>query len=343
MQRDPPARTANIPALCVLGMSVAKPAYRKTAPVVVRNNYCSGRRSAAITYPFTRSVLCPTRKFSRNTARRITDIGIRLAAGDELRASKLFLLFTAQKIRTPARRGGEGGIVCGCFGYIESLAIRNIVRVIRNHRSSKRKCTFLSRRIKTRWASERVEIARGTLLAQNVFLFSRAGSLNGFHLDLPKNPVLERINDRAEPLTVLPDNIRRRFDLHRLQPANANDIRSRGERKPSIDFLRHLKSQSILLDYVSRSERNLILTHAWSAWEVCTQVSRGCTIDFGAGRASQYYSRNRQRKFIVCRRDVLFWIKFVYRRWPIFVPLVYRWKSVSARWDLHRSWQSQPR
>lgn len=79
----------------VLGMSVAKPAYRKTAPVVVRNNYCSGRRAAAITCPFTRSVLCPARKFSRNAPNH--DIGIRLAAGDELRASELFLLFATEK------------------------------------------------------------------------------------------------------------------------------------------------------------------------------------------------------------------------------------------------------
>lgn len=30
---------------CKRDVSVAKPAYRKTAPVVVRNNYCSGERA----------------------------------------------------------------------------------------------------------------------------------------------------------------------------------------------------------------------------------------------------------------------------------------------------------
>lgn len=79
MPLPPPPPFVDIPRIygVVAGMSVAKPVYRKTAAVVVRNNYCSGRR--AITYPFTRSVLCPDRKFPWNTAHRITNIGIRFS------------------------------------------------------------------------------------------------------------------------------------------------------------------------------------------------------------------------------------------------------------------------
>lgn len=73
------------------------------------------------------------------------------------------------------------------------------------------------------------------ILTQNVFLFSRAGSLNGFHLDLPKNPVLEKINDRAESLTTF-NNIRRRFDLHRLPGEHEYDTRNPGRESPALIF-----------------------------------------------------------------------------------------------------------
>jgi len=66
------------------------------------------------------------------------------------------------------------------------------------------------------------------------------------------------------------------------------------------------KASPYFLAGVSRSECNLILTPA--------QVSQARQRSIDADRVRQrYYSRDRQRKFIVDRRDVLFPIKSVYR------------------------------
>lgn len=71
-------------------MSVAKPVYRKTAAVVVRNNYCSGRRARLRTRLqgvfYARPV---NSRGTRRTESRASEFV--LVSGDELRAAKLFL------------------------------------------------------------------------------------------------------------------------------------------------------------------------------------------------------------------------------------------------------------
>lgn len=100
----------------VAGMSVAKPVYRKTAAVVVRNNYCSDRRARLRTRLqgvfYARTV---NSRETRRTESRTSEFV--LVAGDELRAVKLFL-----PLKSHPRS------VHSCFGYIKSLAKLSAMR-----------------------------------------------------------------------------------------------------------------------------------------------------------------------------------------------------------------------
>lgn len=66
--------------------SVAKPVYRKTTPVVVRNNYCNARLQGVF---YARPVNSPRNMHSAPNH----DIGIRLIVGDELFVWIIFIIY----------------------------------------------------------------------------------------------------------------------------------------------------------------------------------------------------------------------------------------------------------
>lgn len=121
MPLPPPSPFVDIPRIygVVAGMSVAKPVYRKTAAVVVRNNYCSGRRARLRTRLqgvfYARTV---NSRGTRRTESRTSEFV--LVAGDELRAVKLFL-----PLKNHSRHTGS---IRSCFGYIKSLAKLSAMR-----------------------------------------------------------------------------------------------------------------------------------------------------------------------------------------------------------------------
>lgn len=106
----------------VPGMSVAKPAYRKTAPVVVRNNYCSARLQGVF---YARPVNSPRNMYSAANH----DIGIRLIVGDELcicvRNYFYYLLSGSRDEKTRAR-----SVILGISNSSSNCVIRSILSMI---------------------------------------------------------------------------------------------------------------------------------------------------------------------------------------------------------------------